>query len=215
MRTRGANYLRRGIWGLLLLAVAAAPALGDIYMYRDADGVMHFTNTPSSPQYKVYIRTPKLRFYTPANADAYDRIIQEAARRHGVNFNLVKAIIRAESSFNPQAVSKKGARGLMQIMPQNYATLDISDPFDPHQNIMGGTRYFRTLCDRYQGELALSLSAYNAGPTVVDRYQRIPPFPETEQYVERVLRYYRHYKDASKDTAPAVETAGVLYGEAH
>jgi soluble lytic murein transglycosylase len=163
-------------------------------MYRDADGVMHFTNTPSSPEYRLYIRTHKPRFYRPADISTYDRIIKEASRRHGVDFCLVKAIIQAESSFNPQAVSKKGARGLMQIMPENYPALNIKDPFDPHQNIMGGTRYFRSLYDRYQGKLALSLSAYNAGPTIVDRYQCIPPIPETERYVEKVMRYYRHYK---------------------
>jgi len=196
--TTGAKKTRwTGLWVLLLLVVlAGAPASADIYMYRDADGVMHFTNTPSSPEYRLYIRTRKPRFYTPANINKYDRIIKEAARRHGVDFSLLKAIIQAESSFNPQAVSQKGARGLMQIMPQNYPALNIKDPFDPQQNIMGGTRYFRTLFDRYNGKLALSLSAYNAGPTVVDRYQRIPPIPETERYVEKVMRYYRHYKNS-------------------
>jgi soluble lytic murein transglycosylase len=163
-------------------------------MYRDADGVMHFTNTPSSPEYRLYIRTHKPRFYTPDDIDTYDRIIKEASRRHGIDFCLVKAIIQAESSFNPRAVSKKGARGLMQIMPENFPALNIKDPFDPQQNIMGGTRYFRSLYDRYQGKLALSLSAYNAGPTIVDRYKRIPPIPETERYVEKVMRYYRHFK---------------------
>lgn len=197
MQATAVRHIRRGIVLLILMGFAAAPALGDIYMYRDSDGVMHFTNTPSSPQYRVYIRTHKPRFYTPPDVDRYDRIIQEAARRHGIDFFLVKAIIQAESSFNPRAVSKKGARGLMQIMPQNYATLNIEDPFDPQQNIMGGTRYFRALYDRYEGKLALSLSAYNAGPTIVDRYQRIPPIPETERYVEKVMRFYRHYKNGA------------------
>lgn len=180
---------------LILVLVAPVPASADIYMYRDPDGVMHFTNTPSSPEYRIYVRTRKPRFYSPANINKFDRIIKAAARRHGVEFPLLKAIIQAESSFNPQAVSKKGARGLMQIMPQNYTALNIKDPFDPQQNIMGGTRYFRELYDRYNGKLALTLSAYNAGPTAVDRYQRIPPFPETERYVEKVMRYYRHYKN--------------------
>jgi soluble lytic murein transglycosylase-like protein len=180
---------------LILIFIVGAPVSADIYMYRDADGVMHFTNTPSSPEYRIYIRSRKPRFYTPANINKYDRIIKAASRRHGVDFSLLKAIIQAESSFNPQAVSKKGARGLMQIMPQNYPALNIKDPFDPQQNIMGGTRYFRKLFDRYNGKLALTLSAYNAGPTIVDRYQRIPPIPETERYVEKVMRYYRHYKN--------------------
>ena len=197
MQATALRHIRRWIAVLVLLGVAAAPVLGDIYMYRDPDGVMHFTNTPSSSHYKVYIRTHKPRFYRPRDITTYDRIIQEAARRHDIDFFLVKAIIQAESSFNPRAVSKKGARGLMQIMPENYASLNIKDPFDPQQNIMGGTRYFRALYERYEGKLALSLSAYNAGPTIVDRYQRIPPIPETERYVEKVLHYYRTYKNGT------------------
>jgi soluble lytic murein transglycosylase len=196
MQVDVAKHKRRGVSVLLAATLfwASVPATADIYMYRDADGVMHFTNTPSSPEYRLYIRTHKPRFYTPDDIDTYDRIIKEASRRHGIDFCLVKAIIQAESSFNPRAVSKKGARGLMQIMPENFPALNIKDPFDPQQNIMGGTRYFRSLYDRYQGKLALSLSAYNAGPTIVDRYQRIPPIPETERYVEKVMRYYRHFK---------------------
>jgi soluble lytic murein transglycosylase-like protein len=197
MRADVTKHIRRGLNVLVAatLLLAGVPVAADIYMFRDADGVMHFTNTPSSPEYRLYIRTHNPRFYTPADTTTYDRIIKEAARRHGIDFYLVKAIIQAESSFNPRAVSKKGARGLMQIMPENFPALNIKDPFDPHQNIMGGTRYFRSLYDRYEGKLALSLSAYNAGPTIVDRYQRIPPIPETERYVEKVMRYYRHYKD--------------------
>ena len=182
---------------LLLVGVSDPPVGADIYMYRDANGVMHFTNTPSSPEYRLYIRSRKPRFHSPSNIKKYDRIIREAAQIHGVDFYLLKAIIQAESSFNPRAISKKGARGLMQIMPQNYPALNIKDPFDPRQNIMGGTRYFRRLYDRYNGKLALSLSAYNAGPTIVDRYQRIPPIPETERYVEKVMRFYRHYKNST------------------
>jgi len=199
MRAGVAKHIRQGVSALLVatLLLAGVPVAADIYMYRDADGVMHFTNTPSSPEYRLYIRTHEPRFYTPDDINTYDRIIKEASRRHGIDFCLVKAIIQAESSFNPRAVSKKGARGLMQIMPENYTALNIEDPFDPHQNIMGGTRYFRLLYDRYQGKLALSLSAYNAGPTIVDRYQCIPPIPETERYVEKVMRYYRHYKDGT------------------
>ena len=109
---------------------------------------------------------------------------------------LVKAIIKAESDFNPKAVSQKGAMGLMQIMPENFQHLDIEDPFDPRENIMGGTRYFRYLYDRFDGKLALSLAAYNAGPTAVDNYNKtIPPYRETEQYVQRVMDYYRIYQN--------------------
>ena len=169
----------------------------DIYMYIDENGVMHFTNTPtaSDRDYKVYLREKRLNSTTFYSTDKYDELITSASERYGVDSRLVKAIIKAESDFNPRAVSKKGAMGLMQIMPENFQHLDIQNPFDPEENIMGGTRYFRYLYDRFDGKLALSLAAYNAGPTTVDNYNKtIPPYRETEQYVRRVLRYYRNYK---------------------
>jgi soluble lytic murein transglycosylase len=181
---------------MILLALGAMPAHADIYVYRDANGVMHFTNVPVSADYRLYIgNSRKPRFKGPRNNQRFDGIIQDAARRYGVDFSLIKAIIRAESSFDPLAISRKGARGLMQIMPQNFKSLDIRDPFNPQQNIMGGARYFRSLLDRYQGQLGLTLAAYNAGPTAVDRYRRIPPYAETQHYVEKVLRFYEQYKD--------------------
>ena len=180
---------------LILLAASPSPAGADIYMYRDANGVLHFTNVPVSNKYRVYIRSRPPRFNAPPGTKKFDGIIQDASRRYDLDFSLLKAIIRAESSFNPQAISRKGARGLMQIMPENFQTLDIQDPFDPKQNIMGGARYFRSLLDRYQGKVALTLAAYNAGPTAVDRYRRIPPYVETQDYVEKVLRFYKYYKN--------------------
>ena len=171
----------------------------DIYLYIDADGIMHFTNTPtaSDRDYRVYIKEKST--YRPSSyysSDKYDDLISQASKQYGVDSRLVKAIIKAESDFNPKAVSKKGAMGLMQIMPENFQHLDIQDPFNPRENILGGTRYFKYLYDRFDGKLALSLAAYNAGPTAVDNYNRtIPPYRETEQYVQRVLAYYRNYKN--------------------
>lgn len=192
------NWRASAVLGLLttlLLAVASPPVCADIYRYRDANGVLHFTNVPASSEYRLYIRSSRPRFKASSRAQKFDAIIKDAARRYSVDFSLLKAIIRAESSFDPQAISRKGARGLMQIMPENFRTLDIQDPFDPKQNIMGGTRYFRSLLDRYQGRVSLTLAAYNAGPTAVDRYRRIPPYAETQDYVQRVLRFYEHYKN--------------------
>ncbi len=183
-----------GLLTIVLLTMGPSPVRADIYMYRDANGVLHFTNVPASAEYRLYIRSSRPRFKPSPGSRQFDGIIQDAARRYGVDFSLIKAIIRAESSFDPLAISRKGARGLMQIMPQNFQTLDIQDPFDPEQNIMGGARYFRSLLDRYQGKVALTLAAYNAGPTAVDRYRCVPPYAETQHYVEKVLRYYKHYK---------------------
>jgi soluble lytic murein transglycosylase len=187
--------------GLFLLTVAES-VHADIYRYIDKEGVMHFTNTPTSSKYKRYMwgnSGPYLwkrtrTYFGSHSPDQYNHIISEASRRHGIDSRLVKAIIKVESDFNPLAVSRKGAKGLMQIMPDNYRSLRIRDPFDPAQNIMGGTRYFRTLLDRFNNNITFALAAYNAGPASVDRFNRIPPIPETEAYVRRVMEYYAFYK---------------------
>ena len=168
----------------------------DIYRYIDENGVMHFTNTPTSStrEYQLFLRE-KPKISPRHSTKKYDNLISEASKRWGVSFPLLKAIIKAESGFDPQAVSKKGAKGLMQIMPENFNLLGIKDPFNPKENINAGTRYFKQLYDRFNGKLALSLAAYNAGPTAVDRYKTVPPYQETEQYVERVLKYYHSYKN--------------------
>jgi soluble lytic murein transglycosylase len=111
-----------------------------------------------------------------------------------VNESLLKAIIKAESDFNPRAVSKKGAKGLMQLMPENIRAFRVEDPFDPRENIMGGTRYFKRMITRYGGKLSLAIAAYNAGPEKVDQYQSVPPYNETQNFVKRVLKYYRVFQ---------------------
>ena len=181
---------------LILLFLNNNSVHADIYRYIDENGVMHFTNAPTSStkEYQLFLREkPKVnpRF----SSKKYDDLISDASKRWGVSFPLVKAIIRAESGFNPQAVSKKGAKGLMQIMPENFKILGIKDPFDPKENINAGTRYFKQLYDRFKGKLALSLAAYNAGPSAVDHYKNIPPYEETEQYIERVMKFYYNYKN--------------------
>ena len=175
----------------------AVPIHADIYRYIDENGVMHFTNTPtsSSQDFKLFLREAKKSSPSWYQSEKYDDLITKASERHGVAFPLIKAIIKAESDFDARAVSKKGAMGLMQIMPENFKILGINDPFDPTQNINAGARYFKQLFDRFNGKLALSLAAYNAGPAAVDRFKSIPPYQETEEYVRRVLRYYYNYKN--------------------
>ncbi|WDP93403.1 MAG: lytic transglycosylase domain-containing protein [Desulfobacter sp.] len=133
------------------------------------------------------------RRFSPA-PQSYEGIIKAAGRAYRVDAALIKAVIRAESNFRPGAVSHKGARGLMQIMPANNAALDISNPFDPVQNIMGGTRHLKQLLVRYHKNTALALAAYNAGTSAVDKHCSIPPYPETRAYVSRVMEFYRQYK---------------------
>ena len=191
---RARRWLGCLLLGLLLLA---PPARADIYWYIDDNGVMHFTNAPTASDrkaYRVFIRETRPSSKARQATEEFDKLITHASKLHGIEIPLLKAIIKAESDFNPKAVSRKGALGLMQIMPENLQKLDIENPFDPRENILGGARYFRELFDRYEGKLPLSLAAYNAGPTAVDRYNSIPPYPETEDYVRRVLKYYYDFK---------------------
>ena len=182
---------------LVAVLLLVLPVQADIYRYIDENGVMHFTNTPTSSiqKFKLYLKEKPKVIQRYSSSEKYDALISDASERHGVSFPLLKAIIKAESDFDPHAVSKKGATGLMQIMPENFKLLGIRDPFDPWQNINAGTRYFKQMYDRFKGKLALSLAAYNAGPTAVDRYQTIPPYEETEEYVRRVMKYYYSYKN--------------------
>ena len=184
------------IYVLVLLFSAGIAAHADIYRYIDENGVMHFTNTPTSStqNFKLFLREkPEI---TPRySTNKFDDIIANASQQYDVSFPLLKAIIKAESDFDPQAVSKKGAKGLMQIMPENFKPLGIRDPFDPSQNIHAGARYFKQMYDRFKGRLSLSLAAYNAGPTAVDHYKTVPPYEETEEYVRRVLKFYYNYKN--------------------
>jgi soluble lytic murein transglycosylase len=178
------------------MIAVAKPLYADIYVYADSEGVLHFTNVPTSStssNYKVYIKETPNRPLESNITDLYDHVISEASHTHGVSFPLLKALIKTESDFNPRAVSSAGARGLMQLMPENIKTLKIKNPFDPRENIMGGTQYLKQLINRFNGKLPLALAAYNAGPGVVEKYQRIPPYKETENFVKQVMEYYSFF----------------------
>jgi soluble lytic murein transglycosylase len=179
------------------LGVSAPIGAGtSLYRYVDDRGVVHFTNLPNDPRYARIqaLRSLATRSRRPqvSRVRHYDGLIQRASRRHGVPAALVKAVIHAESAFDPKAVSPKGAMGLMQLMPATAEELGVVRPFHATQNVYGGTRYLRSLHNRY-GSWTHTLAAYNAGPSAVDQYRGVPPYSETRQYVKRVLSYYRRY----------------------
>ncbi len=180
-----------------LLLVCAVPVCAEVFFYRDKKGVMHFTNAPASEKYRPYFKEAyKYRvpaFTADTNPRQYRRFIDEASRVHGISSALLKAIIKVESDYNPRAVSRKGAKGLMQIMPENFAVCNINNPYDPRQNIMGGTRFLKSLIERFDGDLTMAVAAYNAGAGAVERNNGIPPFEETRNYVAKVLKLYQRY----------------------
>ncbi len=186
---------------LLMLSVQAHVARADIYSFVDEAGVTHFSNVPTDGRYRLVLAAPPEPASAPASSGntqwltrsrAFDPFIETAAREAQVQPQLVRAIIVVESAFNPKAVSRKGAVGLMQLLPKTARRYGASNAFDPKQNINAGTRYLRDLIARYGNNLELVLAAYNAGEDAVERYgKRIPPYAETRQYVPAVLSIYR------------------------
>jgi len=195
----------RGILFLaLLLAVflfCRTDAYAMIYVCKDSRGGVSFTNVPSLPGCKVFSKKSKSRWSgndrrKRHDSGRYDLDITRVSRRYNIDPHLIKAIIQAESNFNHRAVSKQGAQGLMQLMPGTARELRVLNPFNPQENIDGGTRYFRRLLNTFGGNIKLSLAAYNAGPGQVLRAKGVPPIPETIRYVNKVLKQYKVYKTA-------------------
>jgi len=166
----------------------------DVYRRVDRNGVISFTNVPTNAAFtKIDPGSLRLRVHVPIHE--LEGTIAHHSRQHQLDPALISAIIKAESDFDPDAVSRAGAIGLMQLMPDTAVRWDVHDPFNPEENIAGGARYLRYLLDRFHGNLPLALAAYNAGATRVEHYNTLPPFHETRRYVKKVLRFYRLYDE--------------------
>ena len=189
---------------VVVITLVYAPKLraGDIYMGTDENGVLTFTDTPRKGDgFEVYMKDLNTRPSNWAsldprllrkNLDKWDVLILEAADRYQLDPALIKAIMLIESGMNPKAKSHAGAQGLMQLMPATARGLGVQDPWDPKDNVFGGSAYIRKMLDRF-GSHRLALAAYNAGPGNVDKYEGVPPFKETRLYVDLVMKYYTHF----------------------
>ncbi|MBI5343160.1 MAG: lytic transglycosylase domain-containing protein [Deltaproteobacteria bacterium] len=183
----------------LIISLFICPTVlwADIYRYVDEDGVVHFSNTQYDGKYELYLREGVKDSPLPARDRASNGWMMEYAdrysRAHNLSPALVKAIIRAESNGNRFAVSRKGAKGMMQLMPFTSKRLKVNDPFDPVENIEGGVKYIKELLGTFRGNVVHAVAAYNAGPAAVQKFGGIPPYPETRIYVKRVLNLYEQY----------------------
>jgi soluble lytic murein transglycosylase-like protein len=191
----------------LVLFLAALPlaaheiVLADIFVRINKKGLQEFSNAPVGPGWTLYAVEAKqkneLKFVCRPKEKSLDEIIQEAALIYGVDADLIRAIVRVESNSDPYAVSRRGAQGLMQLMPATAKSMCVHAPFDPRSNVGGGARYIKDLLTAY-GDLKLALAAYNAGPAAVKKYAGIPPYRETKQYIKKVLKHYNRLRKHKK-----------------
>ena len=196
------NYMVLTTTLFIFLISSPGISLADIYKYEDSEGVVHFTDAPTDRRFKIFMRDiqkdKRLRTNfglsrISRNPAEFDKIINSCSSEFGVDRSLVKAVIHAESGYNPNAVSSKGAAGLMQLKPATAQDLRVADSFNPSDNIRGGVRYLRFLLDTFKGDVTLALAAYNAGLGNVAKHGGIPPYEETRNYVSKVLSYQRNY----------------------
>lgn len=182
----------------MLVACLSGTALADIYRYTDESGVVCYTDAPFGKKSELMLRDGSaeekpspLSVKQPAARSDYSHYVQKAASKYDIDSALINAVIKTESNGNHRAVSRKGAIGLMQLMPTTASDMNVSNPYNPEENIEGGTRYLRTMLERFNGDLTLALAAYNAGPGTVEKYRTVPPISETRDYVKKVYSLYK------------------------
>lgn len=202
---------------ILVLLLIFSYSHAQIYQYQDKKGTIHFTNVPTDRRFKLIDKNRsnahKKRRREKIQPHILHKAINKVSRKHRMDPNLVKAVIKAESDFDPMAISPAGAVGLMQLMPKTAEQLNVFDPFNPEENIEAGVRYLSYLLNSFKGDLKMSLAAYNAGENLVRRHKTIPPIEETRHYIKRVLRYYRDFGVTRKDGIykVALKNGSIIY----
>ena len=203
-RKAGKRIAAGVIAGIMLSLSIPLISQAQVYKWVDDDGIVSYSNIapPANQDFQVlrfpcYAADPKCRSVSwekvPLNTQSFRTEIRSAAQLSAVDESLIRAIIHAESAYQSDAQSPKGAQGLMQLMPATQVELDVSNPFDPEDNIRGGARYLSQLLTEFGGDYELAAAAYNAGPTAVLKYGGVPPYDETQEYVRRVKILYRRY----------------------
>ncbi len=196
---------------LLGIVFFVSDVYADIYKYTDENGVICYTDTPLGKKanriHKDSVNAPsEQKQASKSNSKVssdYHSIVHEKAANYNLDPSLIKAVIKTESNWNSRAISRKGAMGLMQLMPATAGDMNVSNPFDPEENIEGGTKYLKYLLERFNGDLTLALAAYNAGPKTVEKFGYVPPISETKQYVNKVMSLYNgkmHYSSTVSDS---------------
>jgi soluble lytic murein transglycosylase len=186
------------LFAVLVLALFFGEAGAGMYQCTDEQGGLLFTNSPARGGCRLLggLRDDVLSqiISSSNNSTRFDDLIVSSSERYGIDPALVRAVVKAESDFNETARSRKGAQGLMQLMPDTARLYNISNAYNPEENIEGGVRHLKLLLDRYQGNVQLTLAAYNAGIQAVEKYRGIPPYSETKEYVRRVLDFHQRYR---------------------
>lgn len=190
-------YVKIYFMALTILVMSFGVAKAEIYKYVDESGVVHFSNVPTEAHFisispKKIIRSISNRSMRQKH---YEPIINSMGEKYSVDPALIKAVIKAETDFNPNAISSKGASGIMQLMPQTASDLNVNNLFNAKENIEGGVKYLKYLIDLFNGNLTHAIAAYNAGENAVKKYNTVPPYPETQNYVRKVLAYYKDYSE--------------------
>ena len=194
-----------GFFSLLYQLSTVTPALADVWVHKDKQGVLTFTNVPNHSGFRRVIRESISPLRGQTYTSNFENFIVSASARHSIDPDLIRAVIKTESDFNSNARSSKGAMGLMQLMPDTARQHNVLDAYIPLENIEGGARHLRLLLSRYRGNLELSLAAYNAGINAVERHGGIPPYAETRQYVRRVLHFYDGYRETGLQNVGQVQ----------